>query len=51
MAAVRNKHRGTIDQADAASPTTLLESVLLNSTNDSEEGRDVEMIYIPNTLN
>ena len=44
------KKYGTIDKENCASPTAALESVLLKSTIDTGEGRDVEMIDIPNTF-
>ena len=50
MVARGNKHRGTIDKEDAASPTAAQESVLLTSTIDSAEERDVAIIEIPNAF-
>ena len=43
-----NKQRRHIDKIDATSPTAALESVLLTSTIDAKEGRDVDIIDIPN---
>ena len=48
MVAGGNKQRGTIDKEDAASPTAAIESVLLISTIDAAEERDVAMIDILN---
>ena len=45
-----NKQRGHIDKTDATSPTAALESVLLTSTIDAKEGRDVAFIDIPNAF-
>ena len=45
-----NNQRGKIDKTDATSPTAALESVLLTSTIDAKEGRDVAIIYIPNAF-
>ena len=45
-----DKQRGTIDKADAASPTAFLESVLLTATFDAKEGRDVATVDIPNAF-
>ena len=45
-----NNQRGHIDKTDANSPTAALESVLLTSTIDAKEGRDVAIIDIPNAL-
>ena len=45
-----NKQRGNIDKTDATSPTAALESVLLTSTIDPKEGRDVAIIDIPNAF-
>ena len=39
---------GTFDKTDATSPTAALESVLLTYTIDAKEGRDVNIIDIPN---
>ena len=50
MVAGGNKQRGHIDKIDATSPTAALESVLLTSTIDAEEGRDVAIIDIPNAF-
>ena len=50
MVAGGNKHRGTIDKKDDASPTTALESVLLTSTIDAAEERDVSVINIRNAF-
>ena len=50
MAAGGNKQRGHIDKTDANSPTAALESVLLTSTIDAKEGRDVAIIDIPNSF-
>ena len=48
MVAGGNKQRGTIDKEDVASPTSALESVLITSTIDAAEERDVAVIDIPN---
>ena len=45
-----NYQRGHINKTDATSPTTALESVLLTSTIDAKEGRDVAIIDIPNAF-
>ena len=45
-----NKQRGTIDKENAASPTAALESVLLTSTIDAAEERDVAVIDIPDAF-
>ena len=45
-----NKHRGHINKTDATSPTAALESVILTSTIDAKEGRDVAIIDIPNAF-
>ena len=45
-----NKQRGHIDKTDATSPTNALESVLLTSTIDAKEGRDVAITDIPNAF-
>ena len=45
-----NKHRGHINKTDATSPIAELESVLLTSTIDAKEGRDVAIIDIPNAF-
>ena len=50
MVAGGEKQRGTIDKTDAASPTAALESVLLTATIDTNEGRDVATVDIPNTF-
>ena len=50
MVAGGNKQRGHIDNIDATYPTAALESVLLTSTIDAKEGRDVAIIDIPNSL-
>ena len=50
MVAGSNKQRGHIDKTDATSPTAVLESVLLTSTTDAKEGRDVAIIDIPNAF-
>ena len=50
MVAGGNKHRGTINKEDAASPTAALESILLTATIDAKEGRDVAIIDIPNAF-
>ena len=50
MVAGGNKQRGHIDKIDANSPTAALESVLLTSTIDAKEGRDVAIIDIPNAF-
>ena len=50
MVAGGNKQRGTIDREDAASPTAALESVLMTSTIDAAEERDVAVINIPNAF-
>ena len=50
MVAGGNKQRGNIDKTDATSPTAALESVLLTSTIDAKEGRDVDIIDIPNAF-
>ena len=43
-----NNQRGIIDKEESASPTTALESVLLTSTINAEESRDLEIIDITN---
>ena len=43
-----NKKRLTIDKKYATSPTAALESVILTSTIDTEEGKDVEIIDTTN---
>ena len=50
MVAGSNKHRGHIDKTNATSPTAALESVLLTSTIDAKEGRDMAIIGIPNAF-
>ena len=50
MVAGGNKKCGTIDKEDAVSPTAALESVLLTSTIDAAEERDVAVINIPNAF-
>ena len=50
MVAGGNKQRGHIDKTDATSPTAALESVLLTSTIDTKEGRDMAIIDIPNAF-
>ena len=50
MVAGVNKYRGHIDKIDANAPTSALESVLLTSTIDAKEGRDVAIIDIPNAF-
>ena len=50
MVAGGNKQRGTIEKEDATSPTAALESVLLTSTIDATEERDVAVIDIPNAF-
>jgi hypothetical protein len=45
-----NKQRGYIPKEDASSPTVATESVLLTCIIDSEEGRDVAVIDIPNAF-
>ena len=45
-----NKQGGSIDKIDATSPTAALESLLLTSTIDAKEGRDVAIIDIPNAF-
>ena len=50
MAAGGNKQRRQIDKTDATSPTAALESVLLTSTIDAKEGRDVAIIDITNAF-
>ena len=50
MIAGGNKQRGTIEKEDAASQTAALESVLLTSTIDAAEERDVAVIDIPNSF-
>ena len=50
MVAGGNKQRGHIDKTDATSLTSALESVLLTSTIDAKEGRDVAIIDIPNAF-
>ena len=50
MVAGGNRQRGTIDKEDAASPTAALESVLLTSTLDVAEERDVTVIDIPDAF-
>ena len=50
MVAGGNNQRGHIDKTDATSPTAALESVLLTSTIDAKEGRDVDIIDIPNAF-
>ena len=50
MVAGGNTQRGTIDKEDAASPTAALKSVLLTSTIDAAEERDIAVIDIPNAF-
>ena len=50
MVAGGNRQRGHIDNTYATSPTAALESVLLTSTIDAKEGRDVAVIDIPNAF-
>ena len=50
MVAGGNNQRGTIDKEDAVSPTASLELVLLTSTIDAAEERDVSVINIPNAF-
>ena len=50
MVAGGNKQRGKIDKTDATSPTASLESVLLTSTIDAKEGRDVAITDITNAF-
>ena len=50
MVAGGDKHRGTIDKSDAASPTAALESILLTATIDAKEVRDVATVDIPNAF-
>ena len=50
MVSGNNKQRVTIDKEDATSPTTVIESEPLTSKIDTEEGRDVTIIYMPNTF-
>ena len=45
-----NKQHSIIDKEDAALPTAALESVLLTSTIDTTEERDVAVIDIPNAF-
>ena len=47
---IKGQMRGTIDKEDAAFPTAALESVLLISTIDDAEERDVAVIDIPNAF-
>ena len=50
MVAGSNKQRGHIYNTDVTSPTAALESVLLTSTIDTKEGRDMAIIDIPNAF-
>ena len=50
MVAGGNKRRGHINKTDATSLTAALDSVLLTSTIDAKEGRDVAIIDIPNAF-
>ena len=50
MVACGNKQIGHINKTHATSPAAALESVLLTSTIDAKEGRDVEIIDIPNAF-
>ena len=50
MVAGGNTQRGHIDKTDATSPTAALESVLLTSTIDAKEGRDVAIVDILNAF-
>ena len=50
MVAGGDKQRGTINKADAASPTSALESVLFTATIDAKEGIDVATLDISNTF-
>ena len=50
MVSCGNNQRGHIEKTDATSPTAALESVLLTSTIDAKEGRDVAIIDIPNSF-
>jgi len=45
-----NKQRDYISKEDASSPTVAVESVMLSSIIDAEEGRDVATIDIPNAF-
>ena len=50
VVACGNNQRGNIDKTNATSLTAALESVLLTSTIDAKEVRDVTIIDIPNTF-
>ena len=50
MVAGGNKQRGHIDKTNETSLTAVLESVLLTSTIDTKEGRDVAIIDVPNAF-
>ena len=50
MVAGGNKQRGHINKIDATSLTAALQSVLLTSPIDAKEGRDVDIIDIPNAF-
>ena len=50
MLAGGNKQRRNIDRKGAAPPTAMFESVLLTSTIDEEEGKDMEIIDVPSTI-
>ena len=50
MVAGGNNQGGNIEKTDATSPTAALESVLLTSTINAKEGRDVAIIDIPNAF-
>ena len=50
MVAGGNNQRGHINKIDATSSTAALESVLLTSTIDAKEVRDVAIIDIPNAF-
>ena len=45
-----HKQRLWMDKDKAASPTVLLESVMLTSVIDTKEGREVAIVDIPNTF-
>ena len=50
MVAGGNKQRGHINNTDATSTTAALESVLLTSTIDAKEGRDLAIVDVINAF-
>ena len=50
MVAGGNTQRGNVNKTDATSPTAALKSVLLTSTIDTKDGRDMAIIDISNAF-